>query len=147
MTRNLIRRFAGDRTATAAIQMAMILPVMVTGCLGMADLWSLFSSNIDMRAGVNTAANLVMQSETDTAILQSAALTGWSNAPADAAVTVEKDCSCSGLAVACTMLCAGNKAPEISYTIKASGTWKAPFAVDALPVQHTMTNEQVIRVR
>lgn len=127
--------------------MALLLPVMVTGCLGMADLWSLFSSNIDMRAGVNTAANLVMQGETDAATLRTAALAGWSNAPADATVTVANDCSCSGLAVACTTLCAGNKAPSILYTIKASGNWSPPFSVSWLPVSSTFTSEQVIRVR
>jgi len=147
MKRSLMRRFAGDRSATAAIQMAMILPVMVAGCLGMADLWSLFSSNINMRAGVNTAANLVMQGETNTATLQTAALAGWSNAPSGAAVTVDSNCSCSGIAVACTTLCAGNKAPSILYTIKASGNWKPPFSVNWLPVNSTIVSRQVIRVR
>jgi Flp pilus assembly protein TadG len=144
---HLLRRFVGDVTATAAIQMAILLPVMIAGFLSMTDMWSLLSTNIDMRAGVNAAANLAMQGEADTTMLQAAALDGWSNPPSDAAVAVDRSCSCSGMAVACTTLCSGQKAPQILVTIKATGTWNAPFSVSALPIQEVVANQQVIRVR
>lgn len=143
----MLRRLLHDTRGTAAIQMAILIPVLVFGGFGMVDTWSLISNAINMRAGVNAAVKLAMQGETDDTALQSVALAGWAGRPSDAAVNVGQSCQCSGLVVACTSLCYGSKAPDILISIKASGTWKAPFQVQGIAIQRDMVNEQVLRVR
>lgn len=140
-------RFGSDRRGTAAIQMALLMPVLVIACFGMIDTWSYLSSNINMRAGVNSAAKLVMQGVSDATTLQTTAMDGWSSPPKDAAVNVNRSYVCGSTVVTPTSLCTGAKAPSILVSIKASGTWTAPINAGALGVQRNLSSEQVIRVR
>lgn len=143
----LLRGFGRSQSGSAAIQMAFLMPVLVLGTFGMVDTWSYVSSVINMRAGVNSSAKLVMQGETNVQTLRATALNGWTKPPSDAAATVTSTCSCSGLTVACTSLCSGSKPPSIMISIQASGTWNAPFKAGGLAGPRSMATEQVIRVR
>ncbi|TIX57481.1 MAG: pilus assembly protein, partial [Mesorhizobium sp.] len=53
-----VARIFRDKTGIAAVEFAMVLPILCLVCLGIADGWSYVTSYLQMRAGVKTAANL-----------------------------------------------------------------------------------------
>ena len=99
-----------------------------------------------MRAGVKTAANLVMAGGDDNAT-QAAALASWEQKPADAAVTVTRSYKCGTTVVTSTTICSGPKMPTVFVQIQASGTWKPPFTFGPYPNNTVIGHVQVIRVR
>ncbi|TIV95936.1 MAG: pilus assembly protein, partial [Mesorhizobium sp.] len=53
-------RFRRDRSGAAAVEFALVLPVLCVALLGTVDGWSYVTNSLSMRAGVKTAANLVL---------------------------------------------------------------------------------------
>ncbi|TIN64085.1 MAG: pilus assembly protein, partial [Mesorhizobium sp.] len=73
----------GDDSGVAAVEFAMVLPILCLVLLGILDGWSYVTSSLSMRAGVKTAANLVMSGSTDDAATQALAIASWENRPED----------------------------------------------------------------
>ena len=141
-----IIRFGTDRTGIAAVELALVMPVLCATLLGILDGWSYVTNSLAMRAGVKTAANLVMAGGDDNAT-QAAALASWEQKPADAAVTVTRSYKCGTTAVTSTTICSGPKMPTVFVQIQASGTWKPPFTFGPYPNNTVIGHVQVIRVR
>ncbi len=134
-------------SASAAVEFAMILPILCLVCLGIIDGWSFVSSSMSMRAGVKTAANLLMEGAANDATTQAVALASWNNPPADAQVTIVRQYVCGSTVVTSTSLCGGTKAPSILVQIQATATWAPPFSFGVFSTPQTIGNQQVIRVR
>ena len=141
-----IIRFGTDRTGIAAVELALVMPVLCATLLGVLDGWSYVTNSLAMRAGVKTAANLVMAGGDDNAT-QAAALASWEQKPADAAVTVTRSYKCGTAVVTSTTICSGPKMPTVFVQIQASGTWKPPFTFGPYPNNTVIGHVQVIRVR
>ena len=141
-----IIRFGTDRTGIAAVELALVMPVLCATLLGILDGWSYVTNSLAMRAGVKTAANLVMAGGDDNAT-QAAALASWEQKPADAAVTVTRSYKCGTTVVTSTTICSGPKMPTVFVQIQASGTWKPPFTFGPYPNNTVIGHVQVIRVR
>ena len=141
-----IIRFGTDRTGIAAVELALVMPVLCATLLGVLDGWSYVTNSLAMRAGVKTAANLVMAGGDDNAT-QAAALASWEQKPADAAVTVTRSYKCGTTVVTSTTICSGPKMPTVFVQIQASGTWKPPFTFGPYPNNTVIGHVQVIRVR
>ncbi|MGX7873100.1 TadE/TadG family type IV pilus assembly protein [Mesorhizobium sp. ORM6] len=52
---------SSDDTGVAAVEFALVLPFLCVALLGILDGWSYVTSSLSMRAGVKTAANLIME--------------------------------------------------------------------------------------
>ena len=139
-------RFGKDRTGIAAVELALVMPVLCAALLGVLDGWSYVTNSLAMRAGVKTAANLVMAGGDDTAT-RTAALASWEQKPADAAVIVTRSYKCGTTVVTSTTICNGPKVPTVFVQIQASGTWKPPFAFGVFPRDTVIGHVQVVRVR
>ncbi|WP_217578116.1 TadE/TadG family type IV pilus assembly protein [Mesorhizobium sp. GbtcB19] len=139
-------RFGRDRAGVAAVELALVMPVLCAALLGILDGWSYVTSSLAMRAGVKTAANLVMAGGDDTAT-QAAALASWEQKPADAAVTVTRSYQCGTTVVTSTTICSGPKVPTVFVQIQASGTWTPPFTFGPYPNNTVIGHVQVVRVR
>ena len=140
-------RFSRDRAGIAAVELALVMPVLCAALLGVVDGWSYVSSSLAMRAGVKTAANLVMAGGADDSATQAAALASWEHKPADAAVTVNRIYQCGTTVVTSTTICSGPKAPSVFVQIQASGTWIPPFTFGPYPDNTAIGHLQVVRVR
>lgn len=140
-------RFGRDRAGVAAVELALVTPVLCAALLGIVDGWSYVTSSLAMRAGVKTASNLVMAGATDNNAVQAAALASWDQKPADAAVTVTQSYQCGTTVVTSTTICSGSKAPSVFVQIQASGTWQPPFAFGPFPKNSVIGQVQVVRVR
>ncbi|MBB3234498.1 TadE/TadG family type IV pilus assembly protein [Phyllobacterium endophyticum] len=140
------RKF-GCESGVAAIEFALIAPILCLLSLGIIDGWSLASSALSMRAGVKTAANMVMQGASDDAAIERVALASWDSRPADAQVLLTRIYMCGDSVVTSSMLCEGSKTPSILIRIQAQAMWTAPYDLDIYPVSRELSHEQVIRVR
>ncbi|RAZ86964.1 pilus assembly protein [Mesorhizobium hawassense] len=139
-------RFRRDSAGVAAVELALVMPVLCAALLGILDGWSYVTNSLAMRAGVKTAANLVMAGGDDTAT-QAAALASWEQKPTDAAVTVTRSYQCGTTVVTSTTICSGPKVPTVFVQIQASGTWKPPFTFGVFPHDTVIGHVQVVRVR
>jgi len=142
-----ISRILQDKSGIAAVEFAMVLPILCFVCLGIADGWSYITSYLQMRAGVKTAANLVMAGATNDTGTQAVALSSWNNKPDDAAVVLVRSYLCGTTVVTETTICGGTKLPNVFVQISATGTWVPPFNFGVFPDPRVMTHQEVIRVR
>lgn len=134
-------------SGSSAIEFALVAPVLLILLLGLIDGWSFASFVINMRAGVGSAANLYLQGAGDDSLVEATALENWQQRPTDAAVAIERTYTCGTQIVAADTLCSNSEPPSIDVVISASGTWAAPFRVDFLATQQTVTHEHTVRIR
>ena len=146
MARRLIQGLR-DEAGLAAVEFAMVLPILCAVLLGITDGWSYVTSSLSMRAGVKTAANMVMAGSSNDSATQAAALSSWEKAPSDAQVTVTRTYQCGTTVVTPTTLCSGSKAPSVYVQIQASATWVPPFVFGVFPTNTAIGHQQVVRVR
>lgn len=125
----------------------MVMPVLCATLLGIVDGWSYVTSSLSMRAGVKTAANLVLAGSSDDSATQAAALASWDNKPTDAAVAVSRIYQCGTTVVTSTTICSGQKVPSVFVQIQASATWVPPFSFGPFPDNTAIGHLQVVRVR
>jgi Flp pilus assembly protein TadG len=142
------RSFFRDKRGAAAVEFAVIAPVLGLMALGMIDGWSLATSALNMHTGIQAGAKYLLQGGSEETSVEAVALSAWANKPGDADVNVTKACTCAGATATCNGLCvATNKPNEVAYTITATGTWAAPFDVDFLTLSQSLSQTEVVRVR
>jgi Flp pilus assembly protein TadG len=144
--RRPVRFFRSD-SGVAAVEFALVVPILCLVLLGIIDGWSFVSSSLSMRASVKTAANLVMGGAADDVATRTVALSSWENRPADAQVTLGRKYQCGSVVVDQSVLCDGEKAPSIFVEIQATATWSPPFAFGVFSLSRGLAHQQVIRVR
>jgi Flp pilus assembly protein TadG len=137
----------GSESGVAAIEFALVAPILCLVCLGIMDGWSLASSALSMRASVKTAANMVMQGAADDAAIQAVALSSWDNRPDDAQVILNRVYMCGNTTVSVSSLCQGSKVPLTFVHIQAKATWVAPYNLEIYSVSRELNHEEVIRAR
>ncbi|RUV21936.1 TadE/TadG family type IV pilus assembly protein [Mesorhizobium sp. M1A.F.Ca.IN.022.04.1.1] len=140
-------RFRKNRSGAAAVEFALVLPVLCVALFGIADGWSYVTSSMAMRAGVKTGGNLLLAGGGDDTAVQAAALASWEKKPSDAAITVTRTYKCGTTVVTSSTTCAGSKVPSIYVQIQASGTWVPPFTFGVFPGNSALSHQQVVRVR
>jgi Flp pilus assembly protein TadG len=137
----------GSESGVAAIEFALVAPVLCLVALAIIDGWSLASSALTMRATVKTAANLLMQGVADDAAVEAVALSSWNGRPDDAQVILNRIYKCGNTTVSASSLCEGSKGPLTLVHIQAKATWIAPYDLEIYSVSRELSHEQVIRVR
>ncbi len=137
----------GDDAGVAAVEFAMVLPILCLVLLGILDGWSYVTSSLSMRAGVKTAANLVMGGSNDDTAIKAIAISSWQNRPEDGQVTLTRIYMCGTTVVVAGTLCSGPKVPSIYVQIQASATWVPPVAFGAFAASTTIGHQEMIRVR
>lgn len=142
-----LKRFLSDRRGMAATELALLSPILLLLCLGLLDGWSLASAGLNLRAAVNSAAVMATKGITDETRLAEVAMSSWSDRPADAAISIAKDCVCEPVPQSCSLTCAGSVPPSVYLRIEGSGSWTAPFETSVLPLSRALVHEQVVRIQ
>ncbi|MER8879144.1 MULTISPECIES: TadE/TadG family type IV pilus assembly protein [unclassified Mesorhizobium] len=137
----------GSDSGIASVEFALVVPILCLVLLAIIDGWSFVSGALSMRAGVKTAANLVMQGAADDAATQTVALSSWENHPDDAQVTLSRKHMCGITVVDPSVLCDGLKASAVFVEIQATATWSPPFSFGEFSLSRELSHKQVIRVR
>ncbi|AZO01183.1 pilus assembly protein [Mesorhizobium sp. M9A.F.Ca.ET.002.03.1.2] len=146
MERRPVQVFRNDSGA-AAVEFALVLPILCLALLGVINGWSFVSSSLSMRAGVKTAANLVMEGAANDPATQAVALSSWESHPDDAQVTLGRKYMCGSTVVDPSTLCNGLKAPSVFVEIQATATWSPPYSFGVFSLSREISHRQVIRVR
>lgn len=139
--RTLWSRFREDRRAAAAVEMALIAPVLAVLAITSFTVWDAATRGQDMRVALKTGAQYYMNGGLDDAAAQSVTMSAWQNAPSGASVVVTRSCYCVTTPQSCSILCAGNTPPSVYATLTAKGSWTM---ADANP---NLTETRVVRVR
>jgi Flp pilus assembly protein TadG len=102
------RRLACDRRGVAAVEFAVILPVLAVALMGTIDLGSAIQQALRLEAAARAGAQYAMSTPTDQAGIESAvrnALTGWDDVTVQPAAM---SCVCPGSgAVSCSSTTCG----------------------------------------
>lgn len=136
-----------DDAGVAAVEFALVLPILCVALLGIVDGWSYVTSSLTMRAGVKTAANLIMAGSTDDTATSAVAISSWEKRPEDGQVTLSRIYMCGTTVVDASTLCSGPKVPSVYVQIQASATWVPPFTFGVFADSRAIGHLEVIRVR
>ena len=136
------KSFAKDTSGLAAVEFALVLPLMVGVLLLGMDGWMRLNQGAAMRSSLQAAARYYQSGGSDDSAASSLAISSWANPPGDAAVTSARACACGATPQACSSLCAGNALPQTYVTLTATGTYTG-----LMHGQQTLTATSSLRVR
>jgi len=144
----MLRRFMKEKSGTAAVELAVVSPLLCLVLLGIVDGWSYASHTMNMRAAAKAGANYVMRGGSSQTLIANVAMSAWVQPPADAAVTVDQECFCGTAASQCNILCSSTGKPPAGYLrIVASSSWLPTVPVKVVLQGSKTEQEELIRVR
>jgi len=120
---NRVKRFASHSGGAAAIEFAIIIPVLAGLVVAVDSYANLSIGSAEMQTGARSAIQYAMAGGTDMNAAKTLGMQAWNNKPADAAMTVVLACYCSGTVSACNQPCPDNSFPQKFVTVTASGTF------------------------
>ena len=137
----ILNWFARDRSGVAAVEFALLLPIMISALILTLDVSLHVVNRTNMHSAIRSGIQYLMNNGRDLNQLQSVVVNSWSSAPANAVVTTERYCLCFDVRHACNVLCTDNSAPQSYFSVSTSGTLSG-FIVDS-----TLQGAESIRVR
>jgi Flp pilus assembly protein TadG len=129
--RRLFHRWRDERGA-AAIEFALILPILVGALLLGADGWMRLNQQSAMRSALQTGARYYQGGGSDDNAAAQLALQSWAHAPTGAAVTTTRSCSCAGVGASCTSQCADASLPAAYVTLTATANFSSLMSTEPL---------------
>ena len=136
-----LRRWRADQSGAAAVELAMVAPILAGMAVVSFGIWQTGVQNQDARAALDVAAEYYMNGGTNDTTAASLALSAWSNKPADGAVHTVRSYRCGDIPAIITTVCSGGRTPGGYVTITAIGTMSVSLG------QPTISIERVVRVR
>ena len=132
------RRFARARQGAAAVELALVIPVLAVLVAGVMQYGGMIIAYQQLHNGIASGAIYVMRGGTDATTIKDVALGAWPNQPSNASVTVSQFCTCAGVTSSCTSLCSDNSYPLGFTTISGSGTYTGPFGNQSMSATETV---------
>ncbi|WP_296818700.1 hypothetical protein [Brevundimonas sp.] len=118
----IIRHFRHDTRGAAAIELAIIAPVLAGMGLLALQVWKIGVEQQQAAAALDVAADYYLQGGLSDETAAQAARDAWADAPADAVVGHSRSARCGADPVEMTSLCSGGRAPAVYVTLTASGS-------------------------
>ena len=115
-----MRSFLKDRSGAAAVEFAIIVPVLVALVMGLMLVWEPAVANMRMRAAVHAGATYVRQGGADDTRIRSVVAEAWQDRAAGSVISVSRQCLCGAAAQACTTICADQRPPSVYVTVRAT---------------------------
>ena len=133
--------FWRDIAGVAAVEMALIAPVIGGLALASMTIWQTAARIEDMRGALKSGATYYMSGGFNDASARTLAMSAWDKAPANANITVQRICKCGETVSTCGVLCADQTPPSMFISLNATAT--ATNGVANFPLAET----KVVRVR
>jgi len=134
-------RGLGDDRGMAAVEFALILPILVGLVLFGVDGWMRINQVSQMRSALSAGARYYEGGGSDDTAAATLAMQAWAHPPADAALTTARSCTCGGAPSSCAAQCANNTLPNVYVTLTSSGTYSG------LMHSESLTQSGAVRVR
>lgn len=141
MIRRFLKTFVGDTRGLAALEFALVFPVLGGLTLTGYGVWDAGVRHHNLQAALSVGASYYMNGGAVDATAETRSMDGWDRAPAGGTITATRVCSCGVTVVACNVVCAAAAPPSASVTLRGTGT--TPGAV----FSPTVTLERTLRVQ
>lgn len=138
---NILNRLWRRTNGNAAMEFGLILPILSTIVITIADLTNISVGTGEMQTAVRASVQYLMNGGTDTSTAQTMATDAWNNEPSSGTVNVSEACYCSGTSHSCTTLCSNNTTPQAFYTVTATAT------LGGSVMSQNQTVSQTVRVK
>jgi Flp pilus assembly protein TadG len=135
-----LRTLRDDR-GIAAIEFALIVPVLIGLLLFGVDGWMRIDAASKMRSGLQAGARYYQSGGSDDVAAANLAMQAWAAAPGDAQVNAVRSCECGGTSASCGSLCANNNLPNAFVSLTATGTYTGFLHSQSL------TESDAVRIR
>lgn len=129
------------RRGAAAVEFALIAPVLAALLLGVFDIGRLAHDRTDLHGAVRNGAQYFMAGGDDAEAAVAIVEQSWTSRPEISQVTVERCCKCAEADAPCGQLCPDGSVPDIIQQIEASGYYAGIFG------QYEMTVTEAVRAR
>jgi len=139
--KRLLHRLGADRRGLAAVELALVAPVIAGLALLSLEVWSASARSQDMRAALKAGAQYYMNGGANDVTAQALALSAWEAPPGDAEVSITRSCACGEVAQVCTTLCSNGTPPAVIVVLQATGTQAQAF------FNPVLSEQRVVRVR
>lgn len=136
-----MRRLLHDRRGGAAVEFAIIAPVLGAILAVLVSVWGDATTVLRMRAAVHGGASYLRTPDADPALTRDVVIETWEEMPAGAEVSVETSCLCGEAVSGCAVLCPSGDPPGVYVTIRA-----ATGSPDQ-QIGRTYSAAEVVRVR
>lgn len=114
-----LQGFFRDKRGAAAIEMALIAPVIAGLAAISYGIWQDFADRQDARAALDVAADYYMQGGGTDSTAQTLAVGNWPNPPEGITVAISRDYKCGASAATDTTVCPGNRSSAAYVTMMA----------------------------
>ena len=111
-----------------AIEFALVSPVIIALLIGAADFGRTTFERSDMFAATRSGTQYFMAGGTDNERAQTIIASSWTNKPADALISVRRECECAGAGGAqCNAPCADGTVPTAFAVVELNATLDGVF--------------------
>lgn len=122
--RKILMPFWRNERGAAAVEFAIIVPVLVGMFLAATQVWDASTRVNNMRLALRPATQYYMGGGTSDAQAIALGNAAWQSPPANASLTSARSCRCGQTVQDCaTPVCADGKAESVFVTLTASGSW------------------------
>lgn len=135
---NLFSKWLKDRSGAAAVELALVSPMLAVVLAGIATYAPELDKVHKMREAVANGSLYVMTGVTDPTAITNMALQAWTGRTGTDSITVTQWCSCAGVSGSCNTLCADNTVPQAFTQISAASQYTGIAGVQNLSAQQTV---------
>ena len=117
----ILQRFLRDRKGAAAVELALVAPVIAVTALASFAIWQTGTERHHAAAALNAGAEYYLNGGVEDSQAKALAMTAWSNKPGDGAIEIVRACRCGVTAIACETNCTDGSPPAIYAHMTATG--------------------------
>ena len=110
-----------SETGTAAVEFALIVPVLAAMVLGISQISDILVGSSHMETAARASIQYVLNGGTDMTAAENAGLAAWSNKPANATLVASEYCTCDGATAVCTQTCTDGDIPDKYVSVTTTG--------------------------
>ena len=140
MTRSFFSPFARDTRGAAAVEFAIVAPVLALLLVGLVQGWFDVKQRMDAQTALQAGIRYYHQGGATDATAKALAIRAWPNKPAEGDVLINRSCTCSQVVVLCTATC--DSTPP-AVTVSVATTYRANSLLGSENVQF----QQSVRIR
>ena len=139
--KHIFRRGLDDQRGVAAVEFALVAPVLAAVLVGIAMVGPFLAANNGMHDAITAGSRYVMAGGTNPTAIEAVTLSAWSGHTSSDTATVSQYCTCAGVQGSCSALCSDGTVPQ-GYTVIAT---TSPYT--GLLGDQTITAQQMVRTR
>ena len=116
----LVRRFARELHANAAIEFAIIVPVLAVVAVMISDASNVALGASHMESALRSSVQYAMNGGTDMSQAQTVGMLAWQGKPDGASLNVTSVCKCGAAGGDCDQICPDGSLPQTFVSATAS---------------------------